>query len=50
VGVSAGGGWVPVFRDPLAAVLVPPAVAAELPARRRPAPRPRRPDGDDYFP
>jgi hypothetical protein len=49
-GLTAGGGWVPVYRDPLAAVLVPPAVAAELPARRRPAPRPRRPDGDDYFP
>lgn len=42
--------WVQVYGDPLAAVLVPPAVAAELPARRRvpadPEPRPEW----NYFP
>ena len=49
-GLLADGGWVPVYRDPLAAVLVPPAVAAELGARRQ---RPERPEPRDdwaYFP
>lgn len=49
-GLLAGGGWVPVYRDPLAAVLVPPAVAAELPARRH-QPADPEPAGDwSYFP
>jgi len=49
-GLLAGGGWAPVYRDPLAAVLVPPAVAAELPARRRAPARPEPREGWAYFP
>ena len=49
-GILARDDWVPVYRDPLAAVLVPPEVAADLPARRR---RPERPEPQEewsYFP
>jgi hypothetical protein len=49
-GLLAGDGWVPVYRDPLAAVLVPPAVAAELPARHRRPARPEPREQWEYFP
>ncbi len=49
-GILAGDDWVPVYRDPLAAVLVPPEVAAELPARRRTPERPEAREDWGYFP
>jgi len=49
-GILAGDDWVPVYRDPLAAVLVPPEVAAELPARQRRPERPERREDWKYFP
>lgn len=49
-GILAGDDWVPVYRDPLAAVLVPPEVAAELPERQRPRDRPERREDWNYFP
>jgi hypothetical protein len=49
-GLLADGGWVPVYRDPLAAVLAPAAAAAELPARRRAPARPEPREEWEYFP